>query len=326
MSFDLKPGAYRAILKTRDGFGTPVESRFVFLVLDPSAKAFPVRIPFHVASRATSIEPGESFEMLWGTGYERGPVLIEVYQNGRRLQRSWTTGTDTQAVIRFPVGESSRGGFMVSAAIVKDNRLYREERRVYVPWSNKRLELQWRSFRSKLRPGQDETWSLKITGPKAEAKAAEMVAALYDVSLDQFYPHAFPAVAGIFRTDFSFVRSSFSNRPETLRSFLDNLNPSRSYETAVYTQFPEMVTDTLFDFDYGDRRVMMSAEAVPAPMAAMQEAKLESRAAWSGGVIGGVLGDKGGNEPRPPRRPRSISPKSRPGKIWMRRPFSSRIF
>jgi len=298
VSFDLKPGAYRAILKTRDGFGTPVESRFVFLVLDPAAKAFPVRIPFHVAARATSIEPGESFELLWGTGYERGPVLIEVYQNGRRLQRSWTAGADTQAVIRFPVGESSRGGFMVSAAIVKDNRLYREERRVDVPWSNKRLELQWRTFRSKLRPGQNETWSLKITGPKAEAKAAEMVAALYDASLDQFYPHSFPAVAGLFRTDFSYVRSSFSNRPETLRSFMDSLNPSRSYGTADYIQFPEMVTDALFDFDYGDRRVkMMSAEAVPAPAAAMQEAKAGVEGGVVGGVLGGVVGDMGGEEP-----------------------------
>ncbi|MBN1940104.1 MAG: hypothetical protein JW843_10985 [Candidatus Aminicenantes bacterium] len=303
--FDLKAGAYRAILRTKDADGTPVESRFAFLVLDPGAGAFSVRVPFHVAARSLSVEPGEAFELFWGTGYERGPVLIEVYHKGRRLKRSWTSGVDTQAVVRFPVDESFRGGFTVSAAIVKDNRLYREERRVHVPWSNKRLDLKWATFRSKLRPGQEETWSLEIAGPKAEIKAAEMVAALYDASLDQFYPHAFSSVAGIFRSDYTVVRSSFTNRLESLRVFRDNLNPSRSYGTATYIRFPRMVTSRLFDFDYGDRRMMRAAEAAPTPSAVPPGAADAVEGGVIGGVLGGVVGgvlegDKGGEEAEAP--------------------------
>ena len=41
-------------------------------------------------------------------------------------------------------------------------------------------------FRDKLLPGQEEEWRIKISGPKKEKVAAEMVAALYDASLDQF--------------------------------------------------------------------------------------------------------------------------------------------
>jgi hypothetical protein len=102
--------------------------------------------------------------MLWGTGYERGPVLVEIYRRGRLLRRSWNDASKTQGVLRVPVAEEWRGGFTVIAMMVKENRLYREERRVAVPWSNKRLDLQWQSFRSKLRPGQAETWSLRISG------------------------------------------------------------------------------------------------------------------------------------------------------------------
>ncbi|MCX6566067.1 MAG: MG2 domain-containing protein [Candidatus Aminicenantes bacterium] len=296
LSFDLEPGAYRAILKTKDSYGTAVESRVSFLVLDPASGEFPVRIPFHVAARTNSLEPGETYEMLWGTGYDRGPVLIEVYQNGRRLQRFWTKGKNTQAVVRLPVDEASRGGFTVSAVIVKENRLYREDRRVYVPWSNKRLDLQWKTFRSKLRPGQDETWSLLIKGPKAEIRAAEMVASLYDASLDQFYPHGFGGISGIFRSDATYLRSAYANRAETLRAFFDELNRYRSYEEARYVRFPDMITESLFDFDYGEGRVMM-AEAVPSPMAAAQEMKDKVGGGGVGGVLGGVGGDKGAAEP-----------------------------
>jgi len=302
LSLDLKPGAYRAILKTSDPYGTVVESRFSFLVLDPDSSKFPVPIPFHVAARTNSLEPGETYEILWGTGYERGPVLIEVHQNGRRLQRYWTMGNATQAVVRLPVGEAFRGGFTVSAAIVKDNRLYREDRRVYVPWSNKRLDLQWKTFRSKLRPGQDETWSLLIKGPKAEIRAAEMVASLYDASLDQFYPHGFGGISGIFRTDFTYIRSVYTNRTETLRPFFDELNRYRSTDEAEYVRFPSEITESLFDFDYGDRKMMMP-QAAPA---ASREAKDEAESAAVGGVLGAGIeeGDKGGAEQAaPPKVP-----------------------
>ncbi len=291
LSWDLPPGAYRAILKTADRYGTAVESRFAFLVLDPAADRFAVPVPFHAAARSGSVEPGWTFELFWGTGYERGPVLIEVHRDGRRLQRYWTRGTATQAVVRVPVTEAFRGGFVVSAAIVKDNRLYREDRRVSVPWTNKRLDLRWKTFRSKLRPGQDETWSLQVRGPKADVQAAEMVASLYDASLDQFYPHGFGGISAFFRNDATYLRSGFTNRAEPLGTFFDRLNPSRSYGEAVYIHFPRMITESLFDFDYGDR-VLMAAEAVPAPMAASREAKNEV----SGGVIGGVLGGSAGEK------------------------------
>jgi uncharacterized protein YfaS (alpha-2-macroglobulin family) len=296
LSFDLGPGAYRAILKTKDPYGAAVESRFEFLVLDPVGREFTVRIPFHTAARTNLLEPGDTYEMFWGTGYERGPVLIEVYRAGRRLQRSWTSGENTQAVFRLPVGEDARGGFTVSAAIVKDNRLYRRDFSVDVPWSNKRLDLKWKTFRSKLRPGQDETWSLQITGPKAEKRAAEMVASLYDASLDQFYPHGFGGIQGIFRSGQTFLRSAYSNRGEILNAFWDDLNPSRSFNSAEYVHFPSGIMESLFDFGYSEEKMLRSG-VVPAPMAAAEGAKEKDEV--RGGVVGGVLGAvaKGGEEP-----------------------------
>ena len=48
------------------------------------------------------------------------------------------------------------------------------------------MTIEYATFRDKLLPGQDEEWQVKISGPKKEKVAAEMVAGMYDASLDQF--------------------------------------------------------------------------------------------------------------------------------------------
>ena len=48
-------------------------------------------------------------------------------------------------------------------------------------------------------PGQEEEWQIKIAGPKSEKVAAEMVAGMYDASLDQFAANNW--LLNIFPTD-----------------------------------------------------------------------------------------------------------------------------
>ena len=52
------------------------------------------------------------------------------------------------------------------------------------------MKISYETFRDKLKPGAEEEWRLRISGPKGDALAAEMVATLYDASLDAFAPHS----------------------------------------------------------------------------------------------------------------------------------------
>ena len=61
---------------------------------------------------------------------------------------------------------------------------------IYVPWSNKELNISFDTYRDKTLPGSEEKWKVKITGNKGEKVAAEMLASMYDASLDQFKPHS----------------------------------------------------------------------------------------------------------------------------------------
>ena len=60
---------------------------------------------------------------------------------------------------------------------------------INVPWTNKDLTIEYATYREKTLPGSEEKWKLKISGYKNEKVAAEMLASMYDASLDQFYPH-----------------------------------------------------------------------------------------------------------------------------------------
>lgn len=66
------------------------------------------------------------------------------------------------------------------------NRSHNQQGSINVPWSNKELTIEYGTFRDKLLPGQQEEWVVKIKGPKGDKVAAEMVAGMYDASLDAF--------------------------------------------------------------------------------------------------------------------------------------------
>jgi uncharacterized protein YfaS (alpha-2-macroglobulin family) len=77
----------------------------------------------------------------------------------------------------------------VYATAFRDNQHLSHTERVAVPWTNKELSLRWETFRSPLLPGQQEQWKLIISGSQADQVAAEMVATLYDASLETFAHH-----------------------------------------------------------------------------------------------------------------------------------------
>jgi uncharacterized protein YfaS (alpha-2-macroglobulin family) len=287
LSFDLKPGAYKARLRTKDKFGAAVEALRFFVILDPGSRRFSIPLPFLTATKNSKLEVGQTFEMLWATGYEQGPLLLEVFRDNKRLERLWTPASETQGVLRIPVKPEHKGGFTVIASLVKDNRLYRQQTRAVVPWSDKMLKLEWMTFRSKLLPGQKETWTLKIIGPGALPAAAEMVASLYDASLDQFYPHDFPGLLGIFSTDQTYLAAPFVNRALSFASYGRDLNRFPSTSEGVYAHFPEEVWRDFYGYEFLEKGVRARlAEAGPPPPMPTAPAALAEEVALTGASPG----------------------------------------
>jgi hypothetical protein len=303
LSFKLPAGAYRAILETQDRFGKKVTGKLPLRVLDPGAPKLAIRIPHLLAAPEWQVEPGQEFMALWGTGYEAGRAFIELEHRHQMLQRYWTRPGQTQQQIKLAVTEAMRGGFTLHVTQVRENRGYLESRRIDVPWKNKDLVLKWQHFVSKLQPGQKETWTLQVQSPKskvqspesasktAEKAVAELVATLYDESLDAFAGHSWPGGLNVFRQDYSALQSQFDNFAQQLFPLFGGWR--QRYETVqiTYRTFPADLTVNLWGYGwFGDgrgrvNRLSMVNEAAPmaaAPMATRSGVEAESLAAVKG--------------------------------------------
>lgn len=206
----LAAGEYRAVLESKDSTGRAVTALLPIRVLDPAATAFPVGVPHHLSATDLTLQPGESFEAFWGTGYETGRAFVEIEHRGKIVKRYWTEPGRTQQAISVPVTEKERGGFTLHLTQMRENRAHLTSRSVSVPWTNKEYSLRWEHMRDKLEPGAKETWTLIVEGAKKD-EPVEMVAAMYDASLDAFLPHHWPDGLDVFYRDAPRRYSQFHN-------------------------------------------------------------------------------------------------------------------
>lgn len=251
LKFKLRPGAYRAMLETQDAFGKTVTARLPLLVIDEDAKCFPVRLPNYLAVADGSLQPGETFRAVWGSGYAKARAFVEVASQGRAIQRYWTTAGRTQNVIEQEVGENLRGGFTLRLTFVHDNRAYLVSRIVEVPWSNQVLHVSWERFVSKLGPGKQETWTAVVAGTNASLAAAEMVATLYDASLDAYAPHAWARQFPVFRHEYDATRSQFVNDFAGLNVVLGSWRSDYRGVDLTYRHLPYQISWNLLGYSFG---------------------------------------------------------------------------
>ncbi len=240
-AFKLPAGVYRAVLQTSDRFGNTVRAELPLHILDPAEQRLTVNMPHLFSAPTWTAEPGDRFTALWGSGYDTARAFVEIEHRGNLLQSYWTDPSRTQQIITQDVTEAMRGGFTVHVTMVRENRAYLESRRINVPWRNKQLNIRWERFTSKLEPGQKEVWTAIVSGTDAQPAAAEMVAALYDQSLDAFLPHAWQDSFGIFRQDHSLLRSTFANTHAPLRRLTGQRRVDRQSDDISYREFPHDV-------------------------------------------------------------------------------------
>lgn len=183
----IAPGTYEVILRTTDAYGEKVEIKKMVRVVK-SAKQKASYAAFSFAAEKQVLQPGETASILAGAGSGTYKVLFFKEKKDQLADLHWVDAAPN-CTFEFPIVESDRGGVVASGFTVKNNRFYGSTQAFTVPWSNKSLQITYETFRDKLAPGGAEEWRLKISGPDKEKVAAEMVAGMYDASLDVFMPH-----------------------------------------------------------------------------------------------------------------------------------------
>lgn len=186
-----KTGKYVAELTTADKYGNEVKVIEYFMLNDEKENMPALPTPLTLQVNKTTFEPNENAIFTLETSEKSRFVVFQIEQNGKLLDRQYLNLLAGKKTISFPIKEEYRGGFTASVAGICENEFHSQALNISVPWTNKELKMTWSTFRNKLLPGAKEEWQLKITGAKSEVVAAEMVATMYDASLDMFSTNDF---------------------------------------------------------------------------------------------------------------------------------------
>ena len=189
-----QPGKYVMEMQSKDRYGSPVKEIRYFTLYSTKENKVPYKQMDWFTVRQSTVEVGETAVVLVGTSTRKVHGIYEMEYRGKIIERKFFSLTDEQKRIEIPIEEKHRGNLGVHFTFVKHNRVYTHSRTIVVPWSNKNLDISFETFRNKLKPGEKEEWRLKIRGKfgskgePGEKVAAEMLATLYDASLDAFRP------------------------------------------------------------------------------------------------------------------------------------------
>lgn len=181
-------GLYIIRLESKDKFGQIVKAESRTNLYSNKDKTLADNALFSITSNASAYNIGDTVLLTVGSSTAT-TVSLEVEKDNKTVSTYTIKLNNSKETIRIPVLENDLGGFVVHYSLSAFNHFKSGSKMIAVPYPKTDLKIETTTFRDKLQPGSDETWSFKIKGPKGEQVSAELLASMYDTSLDQFKTH-----------------------------------------------------------------------------------------------------------------------------------------
>ena len=116
-------------------------------------------------------------------------ILYTIISGKRVLESGVIDQSNAILTRQFTYREEYGSGLLLTYAWVKEGQMYQHQAQIMRPLPDKRLILTWKTFRDRLTPGQKEEWTLHIARPDGTPAKAQLLAAMYDKSLDNILSH-----------------------------------------------------------------------------------------------------------------------------------------
>ena len=219
---------------------------------DEQGRACTAEQDFTLFSKADKVSPSDDLAWFYqdgdtfgsdtlptfyvGTNEENVSLFINVYDNQKRIDTQEVKLNREMKAFSYPYQASYGDAITVSFTLMRKGSLYTNQSRIIRPEPDKRLVLKWETFRDKLQPGTQETWTLHIARPSGMPAKANLMATLYDASLDEFRKHDW-------HFGLSFPRSSMYVYAGFASSY---------QQVQMYSGFVTPYPDEGFDLLYGD--------------------------------------------------------------------------
>lgn len=136
-----------------------------------------------------TVRPDKPARLMVGTAADSATLYYMLFCEDRILEEKVYSVSDTIMNFTYSSVPDGTDGMQAVFYLVRDGRCSTREVRLVRPCPDRRLRLAWTSFRDRLQPGMEETWRLRVTLPDGHPAPAQLMATLYDTSLDAIKPH-----------------------------------------------------------------------------------------------------------------------------------------
>ncbi|WP_187271134.1 alpha-2-macroglobulin family protein [Neolewinella aurantiaca] len=171
-----------------------------FAVLDVAQAELPAGVANFTKVSNRNPKVGETFTMTLVSAVAL-PNVNGLWASRKGYDRV-ETSADKKAVFSYTATDADRGGIALTVGYVSQNKSHNFRERFNLGWDNKKLKIDYATFRDKLRPGEPERWTLTVKNADGTPVPAAALASMYDASLDQISPNSgwsfspFPGFSG----------------------------------------------------------------------------------------------------------------------------------
>ena len=216
-----------------------IKQSFVIFSMDDKRPVISTPDWYYLSSNRFSSEKGNPVYVQFGSS-KRDSYAYYALFSGDKVLESGAVKIDSSLVTRqFEYKAEYGDGVCLSLAWVRDGVLYEHSATITKPLADKSLSMKWTTFRNRLQPGQRETWTLSVTDSEGKPANANVMATLYDKSLEAITP---------FSWHFSDPRHIYvaSQSWQTAKSFPDNFHGYATFKRRDYTSLAFDVLDRTY--------------------------------------------------------------------------------
>lgn len=185
--YALPSGRYQLQVSVKDEAGHESGYKAEFVLFSLNDKRLPY--PTEIWCYQVSDEADGTTTVYFGSKEKDVCLFFDAYTENGQVESKRIHFSDSLLAFRYTYKEEYGTGLRLSFAFAKNGEVYARYFELPKPKPDKHLLLKWKTFRDKLLPGSRETWTLSILRPDGTPADAQLLATMYDASLDKLSSH-----------------------------------------------------------------------------------------------------------------------------------------
>ena len=190
---ELSFGSYDLKLNAKDSKNNTIRYKAELIWWDEKGIGRKMRLKNDFfTSEKDEFSPNEGIDIWYALAEEDALTYLYVVSNEKMiLKRMEVKGTELQK-LHLDYKPEYGDGVTVLMAYVKNGKKHKMEKHIRLALPEKDLALSWTTFRDKLTPGQQETWTMRVVDKQGKPVPAQLMATMYDASLDVYEKLSWP--------------------------------------------------------------------------------------------------------------------------------------